>query len=103
MGASNLLPQLELTQDYVYHRPGLAVVGASGSGTPNMHALVSLTPEGEHRTRVYVTMAIDPETFPAWAEKIFQRLFPERALCDVLAHVMANFIKNEFDIIVGAY
>jgi len=95
---SKVLPQLTLTQDYVYHGPGLAVVGAKGSGTPNMHALVSLTPEGAHRTRVYVTMAIDPDTFPEWSERIFQRIFHERALCDLLAKVMANFIRNEFDI-----
>lgn len=95
---SKVLPQLELTQDYVYHGPGLAVVGATGSGTPRMHALVSLTPEGPNRTRVYVTMAIDPETFPAWAERAMRRVSPNKALCDVLAGVMANFIKNEFDI-----
>lgn len=95
---SKLLPELELTQDYVYHGPGLAVVGAKGSGTPRMHALVSLTPEGQYRTRVYVTMAIHPETFPAWSERLIQRFFPQRALCDLLARVMANFIKNEFDI-----
>jgi len=95
---SKLLPQLILTQDYVYHGPGMAVVGAEGSGTPQMHALVTLTPESEHRTRVYVTMAIDPETFPEWSENLFQRFFPERALCNLLASVMANFIKNEFDI-----
>lgn len=95
---SKLLPRLELTQDYVYHGPGLAVVGAEGSGSPNMHALVSLTPEGAHRTRVYVTIAIDPKTFPTWAERTFRLLSPERALCDLLASVMANFIRNEFDI-----
>ena len=43
-------------------------------------------------------MAIDPTTFPAWAERAFQALFPKRALCDLLASVMANYIKNEFDI-----
>jgi nitrite reductase/ring-hydroxylating ferredoxin subunit len=95
---SKLLPKLALTQDYVYHGPGLAVVGATGSGTPRMHALVSLTPEGAYRTRVYVTMAIDPETFPRWAERMFRLVSPNKALCDVLAGVMANFIKNEFDI-----
>lgn len=95
---SKLLPQLVLTQDYVYHGPGLAVVGAQGSGSPNMHALVSLTPEGENRTRVYVTMAIDPETFPSWAERSFARISPSRALCDLLASLMANYIKNEFDV-----
>lgn len=95
---SKLLPELELTQDYVYHGPGLAVVGATGKGTPRMHALVSLTPEGPNRTRVYVTMAIDPTTFPRWAERIAARIPPRKPLCDVLAGVMANFIKNEFDI-----
>jgi nitrite reductase/ring-hydroxylating ferredoxin subunit len=95
---SKILPQLELTQDYVYHGPSLAIVGATGAGTPRMHALVSLTPEGAYRTRVYVTMALHPETFPAWAERAFQRIHPRGALCDVLAGVMAGFIKNEFDI-----
>lgn len=95
---SRLLPKLVLTQDYVYHGPGLAVVGATGSGTPRMHALVSLTPEGPYRTRVYVTMAIDPTTFPSWAEHAFRIVSPNKALCDVLANVMANYIKNEFDV-----
>lgn len=95
---SKLLPKLELTQDYVYHGPGLAVVGAEGAGTPRMHALVSITPEGPNRTRVYVTMAIHPETFPGWAERAFKLVSPERRLCDLLAGVMAGFIKNEFDI-----
>jgi nitrite reductase/ring-hydroxylating ferredoxin subunit len=63
-----------------------------------MHALVSLTPEGAYRTRVYVTMAIDPETFPTWMERAFRIVSPNKALCDVLAGIMANFIKNEFDI-----
>lgn len=95
---SKVLPELELTQDYVYHGPTLAVVGATGAASPEMHALVSLTPEGEHRTRVYVTMALAPSTFPAWAERAFGRLSPKRALRDLLAGVMANFIQNEFDI-----
>ena len=95
---SRVLPKLELTQDYVYHGPALAVVGARGKGSPRMHALVSLTPEGDYRTRVHVTMAIHPETFPSWAEQAFQRLFPDRTLADALAGVMANYIKNEFDI-----
>ena len=95
---SKLLPRLELTHDYVYHGPGLAVVGAEGSGTPRMHALVSLTPEGPDRTRVYVTVALDPTTFPEWAERPFQTLFPKHALCDLLAGIMANYIKNEFDV-----
>jgi nitrite reductase/ring-hydroxylating ferredoxin subunit len=63
-----------------------------------MHALVSLTPEGCSRTRVYVTLAIAPETFPSWAERAFRLVSPKRALCDLLAGVMANYIKNEFDI-----
>jgi phenylpropionate dioxygenase-like ring-hydroxylating dioxygenase large terminal subunit len=95
---SKLLPRLELTQNHVYHGPGLAVVGATGSGTPNMHALVSLTPEGENRTRVYVTMAIDPTTFPAWAERLYGTVTRGRRLCDLLARLMANYIKNEFDV-----
>ncbi len=95
---STLLPKLVLTHDYVYHGPGLAVVGARGSGSPNMHALVSLTPEGAYRTRVYVTMAIHPETFPAWAERAFRLVSSKRALCDLLASAMANYIKNEFDV-----
>jgi nitrite reductase/ring-hydroxylating ferredoxin subunit len=95
---SKVLPRLELTQDYVYHGPGLAIVGATGSRTPRMHALVSLTPEGDYRTRVYVTLAIDPTTFPQWAESAYQRIFPGKKLCDLLARVMANFIRNEFDI-----
>ena len=95
---SKVLPKLELTQDYVYHGPGLAVVGATGSRVPRMNALVSLTPEGEHRTRVYVTMAIDPTTFPAAVERIFRSASRGRRLCDLLAKVMANYTKNEFDV-----
>ena len=95
---SRLLPRLELIQDYVYHGPCLAVVRATGSGSPRMHALVSLTPEGENRTRVYVTMAIDPTTFPGWAERLYGALSGGGRLCDLLARVMANFIQNEFDI-----
>jgi len=94
---SNVLPRLTLTHDYVYHGPGLAVVGAQGKGTPDMHALVTLTPEGAYRTRVYVTMALSPDTFPPWAERAVGRI-SSRPLADRLAGVMANFIKNEFDI-----
>ncbi len=95
---SKVLPKLELTQDYVYHGPGLAVVGATGSRVPRMNALVSLTPEGEDRTRVYVTMAIDPTTFPAIVERVFRAVSRGRRLCDLLAKVMANYTKNEFDV-----
>ena len=77
---SRILPRLELTQDYVYHGPALAVVGAQGKGSPEMHALVSLTPEGAYRTRVYVTIAIAPGTFPAWAERAFGWVSPKRTL-----------------------
>lgn len=95
---SKIIPELELTHDYVYHGPGLAVVGATGRGAPKFHALVSLTPEGEHRTRVYVTMALSPDTFPASIERLYQKLFPSKYLCDLLCSVMANYIKNEFDV-----
>ncbi|QUR65821.1 Rieske 2Fe-2S domain-containing protein [Mycobacterium spongiae] len=95
---SKVLPKLELTQDYVYHGPGLAVVGATGSRIPRMHALVSLTPEGANRTRVYVTMAIDPATFPAAVERVYGAITRGRRLCDLLARIMANYIKNEFDV-----
>jgi len=95
---SKVLPKLELTQDYVYHGPGLAVVGATGAWVPRMHALVSLTPEGENRTRVYVTIAIDPTTFPSGAEGLCRAVTRGRRLCDLLARVMANYTKNEFDV-----
>lgn len=95
---SNILPELELIHDYVYHGPCLAVVLATGKWAPPFHALVSLTPEGEHRTRVYVTMALSPTTFPAWMEKIYQTFFPKKHLCDLLCGLMANYIKNEFDV-----
>ena len=95
---SKVLPRLELTQDYVYHGPGLAVVGATGKGTPDMHALVSLTPEGPNRTRVHVTMALSPSTFPERAERVFGRLSGGGMLCEALAGVMARYIQNEFDI-----
>ncbi len=95
---SKVLPKLELTQDYVYHGPGLAIVGATGAWVPRMNALVSLTPEGQNRTRVYVTMAIDPTTFPVVIERVFQAVTRGRRLCDLLAKVMANYTKNEFDV-----
>lgn len=95
---SRVIPELELTHDYVYHGPCLAVVNATGRGAPPFHALVSLTPEGSNRTRVYVTMALSPETFPGWMERVYQRLFPGTHLCDLLCGVMANYIKNEFDV-----
>jgi len=95
---SKVLPRLELTQDYVYHGPCLAVVGAEGRGTPDMHALVSLTPEGPNRTRVYVTIALAPDTFPQWAEQSFSLVARQRRLCDVAAGIMAGYIKNEFDV-----
>ena len=95
---SKVLPKLELTQDYVYHGPGLAVVGATGSRIPRMHALVSLTPEGPHQTRVYVTLAIDPTTFPPAVENFYRAATRGRRLCDLLAKAMANYIKNEFDV-----
>ncbi len=95
---SKVLPELELTQDYVYHGPCLAVVGATGRGTPDMHALVSLTPEGTNRTRVYVTIALAPTTFPRWSERAVARISPDRMLCERFAGVMAGYIQNEFDI-----
>ena len=95
---SKVLPELELTQDYVYHGPGLAVVGATGKGTPDMHALVSLTPEGPNRTRVYVTMGLAPTTFPDRVQRAFARVSHGRSLCGVAAGVMAGYISNEFDI-----
>ncbi len=88
---------LELKHDYVYHGPSLAVVGAEGSGSPDMHALVSLTPEGINRTRVYVTIALSPDTFPKAIEKTVKAVSGKQA-CDVLASIMANYIKNEFDV-----
>ncbi len=95
---SRVIPELELTHDYVYHGPCLAVVNATGRGAPPFHALVSLTPEGSNRTRVYVTMALSPETFPAWMERAYQRFVPDAHLCDLLCGLMANYIKNEFDV-----
>ena len=95
---SKVLPELELTQDYVYHGPCLAVVGATGKGTPDMNALVSLTPEGPNRTRVYVTIALAPTTFPARSERVFALVSRGRTLAGVAAGVMAGYIRNEFDI-----
>lgn len=95
---SRVIPELELIQDYVYHGPCIAVVGASGKGSPDMHSLVSLTPEGPNRTRVYVTIALSPDTFPQRAEDIFGRLSRGKAMADVTAGVMAGYIQNEFDV-----
>ncbi len=89
---------LELHHDYAYHGPCLAVVNADGMGSPEFHALVSLTPEGEDRTRVYVTMALSPDTISPWLEKPFKLLSPNRSLVDLLALLMANYIQNEFDV-----
>ncbi len=93
---SKLIPQLHLHHDFVYHGPGLATVAATGIGNLNFQSMVSLTPEGAHGTRLYVTIAVDPETFPKWAEKIFGWVSPKHALCDVLARILANFVQNEF-------
>jgi nitrite reductase/ring-hydroxylating ferredoxin subunit len=95
---SRLVPKLDLTQEHVYHGPTLAVVRATGRGTPQMHALVSLTPEGANRTRVYVTVAVDPTTFPRWAERMWAFVSSRRTLCDLLAAWLANYTRNEFDI-----
>ncbi len=95
---SKVIPELELIQDYVYHGPCLAVVGATGKGSPDMHSLVSLTPEGPNRTRVYVTIALAPDTFPDRAEQVFSRVSRGKAIADVAAGVMAGYIQNEFDI-----
>lgn len=95
---SYLLPELELHHDYVYHGPGIAVVGAEGKGAPPSHSVVTLTPEGPNRTRVYVTIALPETTFPAWAEKTWQALFRRNKLCESFAGVMAGYIKNEFDV-----
>jgi phenylpropionate dioxygenase-like ring-hydroxylating dioxygenase large terminal subunit len=95
---SYVLPKLELHHDYAYHGPGIAVVGAEGKGAPESHSVVTLTPEGNDRTRVYVTIALPDSTFPAWAERFYGTLFPRRKLCETFAGVMANYIKNEFDV-----
>ncbi len=92
---SKLLPIFNLHHDYVYHGPGLATVDAQGIGV-QFHSLVSLTPEGAHGTRLYVTIALDPLTLPRWAERIFKFISPKYALCDLLATIMANFVQNEF-------
>ncbi len=93
---SKFVPLLNLHHDFVYHGPGLATVSAEGIGNLEFHSLVSLTPEGDHGTRLYVTIAVDPETFPKWAERIFSWVSPKTALCDVLAAILANFVQNEF-------
>lgn len=95
---SYILPELELHHDYVYHGPGIAIVGAEGKGSPESHSLVTLTPEGSNRTRVYVTIAMPETTFPTWAEKLFKLVSPKKKLCEVSAGLMANYIKNEFDV-----
>ena len=48
--------------------------------------------------RVYVTLAIDPTTFPSAAESLYRAVSRGRRLCDLLAGVMADYIKNEFDV-----
>jgi len=93
---SKVLPQLNLHHDFVYHGPGLATVAAQGLWNVNFHSLVSLTPEGPHNTRLYVTIGLDPSTLPRWAERIFGWFSPGRTLCEVLAGIMANFVENEF-------
>jgi len=96
---SYILPELILKHDYVYHGPGIAIVGAEGKGAPESHSMVTLTPEGPNRTRVYVTIAMPEHTFPGFVEKGFQALtFGKKKLCEVSAGVMANYIKNEFDV-----
>ncbi|MFT4519681.1 MAG: nitrite reductase/ring-hydroxylating ferredoxin subunit [Halioglobus sp.] len=95
---SYILPELELHHDYVYHGPGIAVVGAEGKGAPESHSIVTLTPEGPDRTRVYVTIGMPATTFPQWAEKTYQTIFRRRRLCESFAGVMAGYIKNEFDV-----
>ncbi len=96
---SYILPELELKHDYVYHGPCIAIVGAEGKGAPESHSMVTLTPEGPNRTRVYVTIAMPETTFPKPIEKGFQALtFGQKKLCDISAGVMANYIKNEFDV-----
>lgn len=93
---TKLLPQLHLHHDFVYYGPGMATVAAQGVGKLKFQSLVSLTPQGVNGTRLYVTLSIHPDTFPRWAEKIFKVVSPKRALCDVLAGIMANFVQNEF-------
>lgn len=102
-GISYILPELVLKHDYVYHGPCIAIVGAEGKGSPESHSMVTLTPEGKNRTRVYVTMAMPETTFPSFIEKTYQRLTKrltgkEKKLCDLSAGVLANYIKNEFDV-----
>jgi len=95
---SYLLPKLELHHNYAYHGPTIAIVNATGKGSPESHSMVTLTPEGPNRTRVYVTMAMPETTFPAFMEKTYQWITRGKKLCDVLTGVMANYIKNEFDV-----
>lgn len=95
---ARLAPKLELEHDYVYHGPGLAVVGNKGAMVPDTQVLVSLTPQGENGTRVYVTIAAHPDTFKPWQEWIYGRLTGGKRLCNWLAGVMCNYTKNEFDV-----
>ncbi len=93
---AKMIPQLNLHHDFVYHGPALATVAATGLWNVNFHALVSLTPQHYGGTRLYVTIGLDPETFPAWAERAFKLISPKRTLCEILAGIMANFVQNEF-------
>lgn len=96
---SYILPTLILKHDYAYHGPGIAIVGAEGKGSPESHSMVTLTPEGENRTRVYVTIAMPETTFPPFIEKTYQALTGgKRKLCDWSAGLLANYVKNEFDV-----
>ncbi len=102
---SKLIPQLNLHHDFAYHGPGLATVAATGLWNVNFHSLVSLTPEGPDGTRLYVTIGLDPSTLPRWVERIFGWVSPRRALCEILAGIMANFVQNEFhmDAVIWAH
>ncbi|MCG8672956.1 MAG: Rieske 2Fe-2S domain-containing protein [Pseudomonadales bacterium] len=96
---SYILPTLILKHDYAYHGPGIAIVGAEGKGSPESHSMVTLTPEGENRTRVYVTIAMPETTFPPLMEKTYQFVTGgTRKLCEWSAGVLANYVKNEFDV-----
>ena len=93
---ARLLPQLNLHHFYVYHGPGLATVSATGIKNLEFHSLVSLTPEGENGTRLYVTIAVNPDTWPKWLEKLFSLVSPKKMICDIQAAIMASFVQNEF-------
>ena len=43
-----------------------------------------------------ITLAVNPDTYPKWVEKIFKFISFGHALCDVQATIMANFVQNEF-------